>query len=52
MVNPFVSIDGRYISARLSVAENDINHTQLHVTCPLESIYSPRLIAVKINIST
>jgi hypothetical protein len=33
LVNPFVSTDGRYISARLSVAEIDIKHQQalLHI---------------------
>jgi len=50
IVNPFVSTDGRYISAKMSVAEIDINHKQLLVTCPLQHILSPKLIAVKMNI--
>ena len=50
IVNLFVSTDGRYTSARLSVAEIDINHKQLLVTCPLQPIKSPKLIAVKMNI--
>jgi hypothetical protein len=38
IVNQFVRTDGRYISARMSFAEIDLNYKQLLVTCPLEPI--------------